>query len=103
MPTVHSAPTDIGGRLRIISYINWPYSHGFNVGNDNVFSRVNEVTEVYKSGDIASVKLKYGAGYIYYSREERGQFPNADKLFERNKNLNLIYNQDGIEIYKIIQ
>jgi hypothetical protein len=101
MPTVHSAPTDIGGRLRIISYINWPYSHGFNVGNDNVFSRVNEVTEVYKSGDIASVKLKYGAGYIYYSREERGQFPNADKLFERNKNL--IYNQDGIEIYKIIQ
>jgi len=103
MPTVHSAPTDIGGRLRIISYINWPYSHGFNVGNDNVFSRVNEVTEVYKSGDIASVKLKYGAGYIYYSQEERGQFPNADKLFERNKNLNLIYNQDGIEIYKIIQ
>jgi hypothetical protein len=103
MPTVHSAPTDIGGRLRIISYINWPYSHGFNVGPDNVFSRVNDVTDVYKTGDIASVKVKYGADYVYYSSEERSQFPNAGTLFERNKNLKLIYNQNGIEIYKINQ
>ena len=43
MPTVHSATTDIGGRLRIISYINWPYSHGFNTGEDNVFTRVKDV------------------------------------------------------------
>ena len=37
MPTVHSPPTDIGGRLRIISYINWPYSHGFNTGRTMFF------------------------------------------------------------------
>jgi hypothetical protein len=102
MPTVHSAPTDIGGRLRIISYISWPYSHGFNTGTDNVFSRVTDVTSVYKTGDIAAVKLKYEARYIFYGQEESGQFPAAGKLFDENKNLKLIYNQDGIKIYKII-
>jgi len=101
MPSVHSAPTDIGGRLRIISYINWPYSHGFNYGNDNVFSRVRDVTEVYKTGDPGLVKFKYSAKYVFYGREERGQFPLAEKLFDKNKNLKLIYNRDGIDIYEI--
>jgi uncharacterized membrane protein len=102
MPTVHSTPTDIGGRLRIISYINWPYSHGFNVGSDNVFSRVKDVTNVYETGDVGPVRLKYNAEYVFYGGDERGQFPFAGKYFDQNKNLKLIYNQDGIEIYKII-
>ena len=103
MPTVHSAPSDIGGRLRIISYINWPYSHGFNVGEDNVFSRVKDVTHVYETGDIGLVKLKYKAEYIFYGGDEQGQFPLAGKCFDQNKNLKLIYNQAGIKIYKIIK
>ena len=102
MPTVHSATSDIGGRLRVISYINWPYSHGFNVGSDNVFSRVEDVTVVYKTGDANKVKLKYKAKYVFYGQEEKGQFPTADKLFGNNKNLKLVYNQDGIKIYMII-
>lgn len=101
MPTVHSAPSDIGGRLRVISYINWPYSHGFNVTNDNVFSRVEDVTRVYKTGDIISIKLKYRANYVFYGIEEASQFPYAGKLFDQNKNLKLIYNQNGIKIYAI--
>lgn len=101
MPTVHSATSDIGGRLRIISYINWPYSHGFNVGSDNVFERVKDVTAVYKTGDIGKVKLEYGAGYVFYGADERGQFPDADKFFSKSKKLKLIYNQDGIKIYEI--
>ena len=102
MPTVHSAPTDIGGRLRVISYINWPYSHGFNTGDDNVFSRVKDMEAVYRTGDIEEVRLKYGASYVFYGADERSQFPAAAKLFDNNKNLELIYNQDGIEVYKII-
>lgn len=103
MPTVHSAPSDIGGRLRIISYINWPYSHGFNVGSDNVFSRVKDVEFVYTTGDISLVKTKYNANYVFYGQEERNQFPSAYKLFDINKNLELVYNRDEVRIYKIIR
>ena len=103
MPTVHSAPTDIGGRLRVISYINWPYSHGLNVGEDNVFARVKDVEAVYESGDTSSVKVKYGADYVFYGHEEENKFPLAAKLFDLNKNLKLVYNRGGIKIYEIIQ
>jgi uncharacterized membrane protein len=101
MPTVHSSPTEIGGRLRIISYINWPYSHGFNVGTDNVFVRVRDVESVYGSGDILSVKSKYEANYIFYGQDEENKYPSAAKLFDLNKSLKLVYNRDGIKIYKL--
>jgi hypothetical protein len=103
MPTVHSAPTDIGGRLRVISYINWPYSHGLNTGEDNVFVRVKDVEAVYESGDTSSVKVKYGADYVFYGQEEGNKFPLAAKLFDLNKSLKLVYNRGGIKIYEIIQ
>jgi hypothetical protein len=103
MPTVHSVPTDIGGRLRIISYINWPYSHGFNTGEDNVFTRVEDVESVYKTGEVTPVRLKYGTNYIFYGQDEESKFPLATKLFDLNKSLKLVYNRDGIKIYEIIQ
>ena len=54
---------------------------------------------VYETGDIVEVKLKYGASYVFYGGDERGQFPSAGKLFDNNKSLKLLYNQDGIKIY----
>ena len=102
MPTVHSAPTDFGGRLRVISYINWPYTHGFNTGEDNVFARVTDVQHVFETGDTHDIKLKYGAKYIYYGEEEKSEFPKAKDLFENNKNLNKIYNSGDILIYEIL-
>jgi len=101
LPTVHSAPSDIGGRLRVISYINWPYSHGFNTGSDNVFSRVYDVRVVYETGDTSQIKLKYGAKFIYLGHEEKAQFPNADRVFDKETNLNKVYDKDGIKIYEI--
>ena len=103
MPTVHSAPSDIGGRLRVISYINWPYSHGFNVGNDNVFSRVRDVEFVYATGDVSTVEAKYKADYVFYGQEEKNQFPFAYKFFDINKNLELVYNRDEVRIYRIVR
>jgi hypothetical protein len=102
LPTVHSAPTDIGGRLRVISYINWPYSHGFNTGSDNVFTRVGAVTKVYESGSASQIKLEYGAKYVFLGPEERSEFPNAENLFGKNKYLKKIYDKDGIIIYEIL-
>ena len=101
MPTVHSAVTDIGGRLRVISYNNWPYSHGFNYGSDNVFSRVKDVESVYQTGDVSLVKSKYNANYIFLGLEEISRFPNALKLLDRNTKLRKVYNLENIVIYEI--
>lgn len=102
MPTVHSAPSDIGGRLRIISYINWPHSHGFNTGGDNVFFRVDDVNRVYETGEVSEIKLKYGAKYIFFGSEEKSQFPNAGDLFDKSSYLEKIYDNGEIKIYEIL-
>ncbi|NMC98926.1 MAG: hypothetical protein GYA62_04320 [Bacteroidales bacterium] len=103
LPTIHSAPTDIGGRLRIISYINWPYSHGFNIGQDNVFSRVEDVENVYKTGNTTLAKAKYNAKYIFYGSEEMEKYPEAGDLFNKSGYIRLIYNQPKAKIYEILQ
>lgn len=102
MPTIHSAPADFGGRLRIISYINWPYTHGFNIGKDNVFTRAQDVEEVYKTGDIEKIKLKYSPDYIYFGQEERQSYPTAGSYFDKHKNLIKVYSKDNIDIYRIL-
>lgn len=104
-PTVHCAVTQIGGRLRVLSYINWPYSHGYNSGKDNVFARLEDVKKVYAAEDIEAVKevlAKYNAEYIYLSRDEREAYPEAEKVFSRADYLKEVYFQDGIIIYEVI-
>ena len=104
-PTVHCAVTQIGGRLRVLSYINWPYSHGYNSGEDNVFARLGDVRRIYTAeskGAVKEVLTKYNARYIYLSSDEKEEFPEAENIFSRADYLKKVYSQEGIVIYEII-
>lgn len=105
-PTVHSPIDQIGGRLRVLSYINWPYSHGFNVGEDNVFTRLQDIEKLY-SQDVTEdyiyyVSKKYSVSYIYVGPEERNQFWGILAVFDSFNNLRLVYNYEGVAIYEVI-
>lgn len=106
MPTVHCAVSDIGGRVRILSYTTWPYSHGFNKGIDNVFTRQYNIESIYKNpADIENAKKilnLYHANYIYLGDEEKAKFPSAKQSFDRQSYLQLVYDLSGIQIYKIL-
>lgn len=106
MPTVHSAVSEIGGRLRVLSYTNWPYSHGFNRGADNVFTRQADVESIYRdSANIENAKrilTRYHVNYIYFGSEEKNAFPFAQNAFDRQDYLKLVYDLSGIKIYKVI-
>ncbi len=102
LPKVHSPAADIGGRLRIISYITWPHSHGFNVGDDNVFSRRDDVEYVYKTGDFTPAVKKYQAKYIFLGSDEKTTYPAAQAFFDTNQNLKKVYNSGTIKIYEIL-
>ena len=105
MPTVHCPITQIGGRLRILSYINWPYSHGFNTGEDNVFKRLRDIKKVYerntRNEERMSILYKYETAYIFYGREERRKFPNTEELFDNLKYFETVYNSGGIKLYEV--
>lgn len=104
LPTVHSAVSDIGGRLRVLSYINWPYSHGYNVGEDNVFSRRDDLEDLYQSdnaGRVLQTMQKYKAQYIFYGHQEKENYPSAEFLFDNVDYLQKAYSSDAIKIYEI--
>ena len=104
-PTVHSAATQIGGRLRVLSYINWPYSHGFNTGPDNVFARVNDLESLYNNAqDVPEVNYvlgKYNIDYSYLGPEEKNRYPTAASFFDQTSNLRRVYSDSSIVIYKV--
>jgi hypothetical protein len=102
-PSVHSPISEIGGRLRVLSYIVWPYSHGFNRGEDNVFSRQLDIQNLYQNlGDqniLANFKAKYHADYLYLGNEEKNSYGLNNNL--TSPNLRLVYNLNSIQIYQI--
>lgn len=106
-PTVHSPVSDIAGRLRILSYINWPHSHGFNTGQDNVFSRLDDINTFFKSASdepsTSRIFNFYNIQYVYMGDEERSDFPNAQNELESNSLVKKIYDQDNIQIFERIK
>lgn len=103
--TVHSPVTDIGGRLRIMAYVNWPFTHGYNSGEDNVFARLKDIDDIYNNIESSEVTLplirKYNAKYIYYGPEERSQYPGTDDRFIYAGYLRKVYSKDMIDIYEV--
>lgn len=100
-PTVHSPVTQIAGRLRVLSYTTWPYSHGYNVGQDNVFVRLEDIEKVYENPDTWSAKnvfYKYKVDYIYWDENIEKDYPGIYlKLIEAK--YNLIYQRGGVAIF----
>jgi hypothetical protein len=102
-PTVHSPITQIGGRLRVLSYINWPHSHGFNRGEDNVFRRLEDVKKLYQGDDeeILAILNQYQASYVFYGPEEKNKFPEAENRWKTSQVLKEIYDKGSIKIYQL--
>ncbi len=98
--SIHSPPTMIGGRLRVLSYLNWPYGHGIKL--DEIWERVKDVDMAYNgsASDLKNVIEKYGVKYIYVGREEIRNYPKCIERFDKIKWLRLVYDR-GIKIYKV--
>jgi hypothetical protein len=104
-PTVHSPVTQIGGRLRVLSYINWPHSHGFNEGEDNVFKRLFDIEKIYDVStadqERRSLFRRYNIDYVYLAKEEKNEHPLVEDNFDRLNYLKTVYNSGGIKIYEV--
>ena len=103
-PSVHSPVSEIGGRLRVLSYINWPYSHGFNTGKDNVFSRLADIEKIYKNNlsqlEFEAIMRKYKVDYLYYGTEEKANYPQAEAVLLKSTRFIPVYKGKGVVIYK---
>jgi hypothetical protein len=100
-PSVHNSASDIAGRIRVLSYINWPYSHGFNEGRDNVFTRVDDVNTFYNDPTRLDILNKYGVNYVYFGGEERSNYQISENKLESVEFLEKVYEKEDIKVFRI--
>jgi len=86
--SIHTPVTMIGGRLRVLGYVNWAYGHGYDF-----WERDHDVEGAYK-GNIAetlAVLQRYDASYVYVGKEEQKNAPECLKKFEYGEQFEKVY------------
>jgi uncharacterized membrane protein len=98
--SIHSPPAMIGGRLRVLSYLNWPYGHGIKL--DDIFERVEDVDKAYtgSADDLEKAVKKYNIKYVYVGVEELENYPNCIEKFDKIEWLRLVYN-GSLKVYEV--
>jgi len=98
--SIHSPATMIGGRVRVLSYLNWPYGHG--IALDDIWHRVHDVDVAYSgsANDLLMVVEKYNITYIYVGREELANYPRCIEKFDQIQWLKTVYN-GSLRVYKV--
>jgi hypothetical protein len=96
--SIHSPPTQIGGRLRIMGYKTWSTGQGYDILNrssdiENAFDGTRE--------ELSEIIVKYNVSYAYIGHDETRNRPNVKKMFD--KYFRSVYSNDqaGIWIYKL--
>ncbi len=101
-PSLHSPPTMIGGRLRILGYTNWPYGHG--VPFDLVWKRFEDVKAAYSNtSDLERVIDKYGIDYVYYGLDERINFKNSYDVLMSSDRLVPVFRKGGNVVFMVVR
>ena len=99
--SIHCPPTMIGGRVRVASYVNWPYGHG--VAFDDIQKRFDDIDRAYTGSedDLRQVVETYNVTYIYVGGEELSNYPGCVARFNSVEWLEPVY--DGsLRVYKVI-
>ena len=86
--SIHAPVSMIGGRLRVLGYVNWAYGHGFDI-----WERAEDIERAYKGNvsETLNVLQKYDASYVYVGKEELKNAPECLKKFEDCEQLEKIY------------
>ena len=98
---IHEPPTMIGGRLRVSSYVYWPYGHG--VPLDQVFQRENDIDSAFNGTEtqLAAIVRLYNVSYVYVGNEELGNYPTCIIHFASVNWLTTVYSEGTFRVYQI--
>lgn len=98
---IHEPPTMIAGRVRVSSYVYWPYGHG--VPLDQVWQREQQIDSAYNGtvADLVSVVREYNISYVYVGNEELSVYPNAINHMDSMNWLTQVYSDGSLRVYQI--
>ena len=99
--SIHAPSSMIGGRLRVSSYVNWPYGHGIPL--DQVLQREDDIDAAYTGTEIqlATVVREYNVSYVYVGGEEINNYHNCVAHFDAVRWLTQVYVDGNLRIYQV--
>ena len=98
---IHAPTSMVGGRLRVDSYINWPYGHGEPL--DQILAREAAIDNAYKGTEsqLESLVKTYNVSYVYVGSQELSNYPNCLNHFNSINWLTEVYDQGGQYVYQV--
>ncbi len=98
---LYSPPSMIGGRLRVSSYVYWPYGHGIPL--DQIYQRDSEIDSAYNgtAAQLQTVIEKYKVSYVYVGNDELNNYPGCVARFDAISWLKPVYTNQQLEIYQV--
>ena len=98
---IHAPTSLVGGRLRVSSYINWPYGHGVPVWD--IFARQEAIDNAYNGTEtqLESLVHQYNVSYVYVGSQELSNYPNCVTHFNSINWLTQVYEQSGQYVYQV--
>ena len=98
---VHEPPSMIGGRLRVSSYVYWPYGHGEPL--DQVYQREHDIDTAYTGNEtqLATVVRQYNVSYVYVGNEELSNYPGSVAHFNEIRWLMQVYEDGNLRVYLV--
>jgi hypothetical protein len=93
--------TMIGGRLRVSSYVYWPYGHGIPLAQ--VYQRDDDIDTAYTGNatQLEAVIKEYKVSYVYVGNDELSHYPGCTARFDAISWLKLVYTNQNLRIYQV--
>jgi uncharacterized membrane protein len=91
----------IGGRLRVSSYVYWPYGHGIPLAE--VYQRDHDIDTAYNgtAAQLETVIQKYHVSYVYVGNDELNNYPGCTARFNVISWLKVVYTNQNLVIYQV--
>lgn len=99
--SIQCPPSMIGGRLRVSSYVYWPYGHGEPL--DEVFGREQAINNAYNGtqNQLKSIVREYNVNYVYVGSDELYNYPGCVERFDELGWLEQVYSEDNLYVYEV--
>ena len=99
--SIQCPPSMIAGRLRVSSYVYWPYGHGEPLSE--VQAREKMIDEAYTGSEsqLAAAVREYNVDYVYVGRDEQRNYSGCAEKMDRVDWLTRVYSEDGLYIYQV--
>jgi len=99
--SIQCPPSMVGGRLRVSSYVYWPYGHGEPLGE--VQAREKAINEAYTGSEsqLAATVQHYQVNYVYVGGDEQQNYPGCVARLDAVDWLTQVYSENERYIYEV--